>query len=146
MALQPRLPLLPPDAELLSPELALAREEGRVILLNGGGPVLSFAEDDMEGHRLAAAIVSQPAVNLASPKAVAKGLGISRTMVFDYRRRYAQGGPAALLTQRSGPKGPHKLEGERAERAQALLDQRKSNRAVARAVEVSEGAVRLALG
>ncbi len=145
MALQPRLSLLPPDAELLSPELALVRDEGRVILLNGGGPVLCFDEDDVEGRRLAAAIVCQPAVKLAAPKAVAEGLGISRSMVFDYRRRYLEGGPAGLLTQRSGPKGPHKLEGKRAERAQALLDDGESNRAVARAVEVSEGAVRLAL-
>ncbi len=145
MALQSRLPLLPPGAELLSSELAVARQEGRVILFNGGGPVLAFHEDDVEGRRLAAALVVQPDVNLASAEAVAEGLGISRSMVFDYRRRYAEGGPASLLTQRSGPKGPHKLEGERAERAQALLDEGKSNREVARAVGMSEGGIRLAL-
>jgi transposase len=145
MALQPRLALLPPGAELLSSELAVARQEGRVILFNGGGPVLAFDEEDVEGRRLAAALVVQPDVNLASAEAVAEGLGISRSMVFAYRRRYAEGGPASLLTQRSGPKGPHKLEGERAERAQALLDEGKSNREVARAVEMSEGGIRLAL-
>lgn len=145
MALQPRLALLPPGAELLSSELAVVRQEGRVILFNGGGPVLAFGEDDVEGRRLAAALVVQPEVNLASAEAVADGLGISRSMVFDYRRRYAEGGPASLLTQRSGPKGPHKLEGERAERAQALLDEGKSNREVARAVGMSEGGIRLAL-
>lgn len=145
MALQPRLSLLPPDYELLSPELGIARQDGQVILLNGGGPVLSFREDDKEARRLAAAVILQPGVKLASAKAVAEGLGMSRSMVFDYRRRYAEGGAAALLTRRSGPKGPHKLEGARVERAQMLLDQGESNRAVARAVGVSEGAVRVAL-
>jgi hypothetical protein len=39
MALQPRLALLPPGAELLSSELAVVRQDGRVILFfNGGVP------------------------------------------------------------------------------------------------------------
>jgi transposase len=145
MALQTRLPLLPAGAQLLSHELAVAREDGWVILHHAGGPIMSFREDDAEGRRLAAAVLSQPSVNLAPPKALAEGLGIHRTMVFSYRRRYAEGGVAALHTQKPGPRGPHKLQGEKRGEAQAMLDKGASNRAVARALGMSEGAVRLAL-
>lgn len=116
-----------------------------MILHHGGGPILSFREDDTEGRRLAAAMLSHPSVNLAPPKALAEGLGIHRTMVFAYRRRYAEGGVAALQTQKPGPRGPHKLQGEKRKRAQALLDGGASNRAVARALGMSEGAIRRAL-
>ena len=67
----------------------MVRQEGRVILLNSGGPVLAFHEDDVEGRRLAAVVVVQPDVSLASAGAVAEGLGISRSIVFDYRRRWS---------------------------------------------------------
>ncbi len=146
MALQTRLPLVPSGAQPLSPELAIAEKDGWSVLYHAGGPILSFREDDAAGRRLAAAILSHPSVNLASPKALAEGLGIHRTMVFACRRRYAEGGVAALQTQKSGPKGPHKLRGEKHKQAQALLNEGASNRAVARALGLSEGAIRRALG
>lgn len=40
-----------------------------MILLHGAGPVLAFDEDDVEGCCLAAALVVQPEVNLASAAA-----------------------------------------------------------------------------
>jgi transposase len=146
MALQTRLPLVPSGAQPISPELAIAVEDGWSVLYHAGGPILSFREDDGAGRRLAAAILSHPSVNLASADALAEGLGIHRTMVFACRRRYVEGGVAALQTQKSGPKGPHKLRGEKHKQAQALLDKGTSNRAVARALGLSEGAIRRALG
>ena len=146
MALQTRLPLVPSGARPISPELAIAVEDGWSVLYHAGGPILSFREDDGAGRRLAAAILSHPSVNLASADALAEGLGIHRTMVFACRRRYVEGGVAALQTQKSGPKGPHKLRGEKHKQAQALLDKGTSNRAVARALGLSEGAIRRALG
>ena len=146
MALQTRLPLVPSGAQPISPELAIIVEDGWSVLYHAGGPILSFREDDAAGRRLAAAVLSHPSVNLASPDALAEGLGIHRTMVFACRRRYAEGGVAALQTQKSGPKGPHKLRGEKHKQAQALLNEGASNRAVARALGLSEGAIRRALG
>jgi hypothetical protein len=145
MALQARLPVFPTEIAPISSELAVACQNGYVVLFNAGGPIFMFHEDDAEGRRLAVAMVTQPSMRLAAPKALAEALGIDRSMVFEYRDRYAEGGIAALRTRMSGPKGAHKLEGERLKRAQALLDQGASNRAIARAVEVSEGAIRHAL-
>ena len=145
MALQMQLSIFPPGVQAISPQLAVARENGCVLLCNGGGPIFSFREDDAEARRLAVAVVSHPSVKLASPMALAEALGIDRSMVFAYRRRYEMKGAAALRTRKTGPKGPHKLHGAKLKKAQAQLDQGASNRAAARAVEVSEGAIRQAL-
>lgn len=144
MALQARLATSTSKVQAISPELGVAREGGRVVLFNAGGPIFTYREDDVEARRLAVAMVSHPALGLASPKPLAEGLGIHRSTVFEYRQRYEEGGVEALRTRKPGPKGPHKLVGDRLERAQALLDEGQSNRAVARAVEVSEGAIRQA--
>jgi transposase len=143
LPLQTRLPLLPPEAQIISRELALANESGRVVLFNAAGPIFSFDEDDAESRRLAVAIVSQ--LNLATPKALAESLGIHRSMVSVYRKQYAESGASALRTQKSGPKAAHKLRGPKLSRAQELLDEGASNRAVARELGMSEGAVRLAM-
>jgi len=145
MALQMQLSILPPDAQTISPQLALAREDGCVVLLNAGGPICSFRENDAEARRLAVAVVSQPRVNLATPKALAEAMGIDRSMVFEYRKRYEEEGAAALMTGKTGPKGPHKLQGAKLKRAQTQLDKGASNRAAARAVEMTEGTIRQAL-
>jgi transposase len=145
VALQARLPVSPSELVRISAELAMARQDKRVVLFNAGGPIFTFHEDDAEARRLAVAMVSQPGMGLAPPKALAEALGIHRSMVFEYRDRFAEGGAAALRTQKAGPKAPHKLAGERLQRAQALLDKGASNSAIARAVEVSEGAIRHAL-
>jgi transposase len=143
MALQARLPVAPSQLDQVSPELAVARQDGQVVLFNAGGPIFMFQEADAEGRRVAVAVASQ--IGLAPPKALAEAMGIHRSMVFDYRDRYAEGGVAALRTQKSGPKGPHKLDGETLARAQALLAKGTSNRSIARLLVVSEGVIRQAL-
>jgi len=145
MALQARLSISPSEILKVSSELGMAREGERVVLFNAGGPIFTFHEGDVEARRLAVAVVSQPSMNLAPPKALAEAFGIDRSMVFEYRNRYEKGGAVALQTRKSGPKGAHKLDDEKLERAQALLEQGESNRAVARGVGVSEGAIRRAL-
>ena len=145
MTLQMQLSILPSNVQAISPQLALAREDGCVVLFNAAGPIYSFRENDAEARRLAVAVVTQPSVNLATPKALAAALGIDRSMVFDYRRRYEEEGAAALRTRKTGPRGPHKLHGAKLKKVQAQLDKGASNRAAARAVEVSEGTIRQAL-
>jgi transposase len=144
MALQARLPLIPPGARQIGPELALHVEGGRAIFFHAGGPIFVFDPGDAEGRRLAAAVLAGRGVALAPPRALARALGMSRSTLFEARKRYEEAGPAGLRSGKTGPKGPHKLTGSLLTRAQALVNRGSSNRGIAKELGVSEGAVRQA--
>jgi len=57
--LPPRLPLSPPSAEVLSPDLAVARDGKMVVLFNAGGAFYTCAADDRAGLRLAVSIAAR---------------------------------------------------------------------------------------
>ncbi len=145
MDLQLRMTLLPDDAELINPHLAVGRHDGRITFFNASGPIYTFREDDDEALRLAAALLTDPNLDLALPSEIARVLGRHRSRVFEYRKRYQQGGVGALEVKRRGPRGPHKFKGARIEQAQELLIEGKSNRAIAAQLGISEGAIRKAL-
>jgi transposase len=145
MPLQHRFPFLPPDAEILGPHAAVSRADGHFVVFNASGPIYRCREDDALGRRLAAALLTDPALNLAKPKEVGRVLGWHRSRVHDYRKRYQEQGVEGLEPQRTGPRGPHKLKDATLSEAQQLLHQGLSNRQVAAKVGVSEGAIRAAL-
>jgi len=145
MSLQHRFPFLPPDAEILGPHAALSCADGHLTVFNASGPIYRCREDDALGRRLAAALLTDPALDLAKPQKVGRVLGWHRSRIFDYRKRYQEQGVEGLEPQRTGPRGPHKLTGATLSEAQRLLHQGRSNRQVAEAVGVSEGAIRAAL-
>jgi len=145
MPLQHRFPFLPPDAEILGPHAALSCADGYLTVFNASGPIYRCREDDAMGRRLAAALLTDPALDLAKPQEVGRVLGFHRSRVFDYRKRYQEHGVEGLEPQRTGPRGPHKLKGTTLLAAQRLVNQGRSNRQVAEMVGVSEGAIRTAL-
>ncbi len=146
MTLQHRFTYLPPDAEILGPHAAIGHDEdGYWTVFNASGPILRFREDDTMGRRMAAAVLTDPALDLAQPQALARALGWHRSRIFEYRKRFQEHGVEGLEPQRTGPRGPHKLQGATRSEAQRLLDRGGSNRRVAKQVGVSEGAIRAAL-
>jgi len=146
MPLQHRFTYLPPDAEILSSHAAIGRDEdGYWTVFNASGPIFRFREDDVLGRRLAAALLTDPALDLAQPQATARVLGWHRSRVFEYRKRFQEQGVEGLEPRRTGPHGPHKLQGATLSEARRLLDQGWSNRRVAKQVGVSEGAIRTAV-
>ena len=106
--LLPRLPLLPPSAEVLSPDLAVARDGEMVVLFNAGGAFYTCAADDHAGLRLAASITAR--LRLAPVTALAQHFKVHRATVHRARRRIEEGGVDALQPGKRGPKGPHKLD------------------------------------
>ncbi len=145
MTLQHRIPLLPDDAEFISPHLALARHDQQLIFLNASGPIFTCHKDDEHARRFAAVMLSEPSLGLATTSEVAKALGRHRSRVHDYRQRYRDGGAEELEVKRRGPRGASKLKGEQLTRAQRHLDEGCSNRQVARALGLNEGTIRKAI-
>ena len=134
-----RLPLLPPSAEVLSPDLAVARDDKMVVLFNAGGAFYTCAADDQAGLRLAASITAR--LRLAPVTTLAQHFKVHRATVHRARRRIEEGGVDAVQPGKRGPKGPHKLTPEVLRKAQAALDGGASQRETARRVDVSHFAI-----
>lgn len=90
MTLQPRLPILPDNAEFVGPELAFVREGGRLTFFNASGPIFTCREDDRTGVLVVAAVLSDPRIGLATTKALAKALNMHRNTVSEHRAKFEQ--------------------------------------------------------
>jgi transposase-like protein len=143
MILAPRLPFLPPEAHTVSRNLAVLLDETRLVVFNASGQIYTCSRDDREGMRLAAAMFSS--LKLATPTALARALEMRPETVFRHRRRFTEGGVAAVRSKKRGPKGRSKLTDEVCARAQRRLDEGWSIRRVADEVGVVEGTLRHAL-
>jgi hypothetical protein len=145
MAVQARLPILPEQARVIGPELAVVIEDGLVSFFNGSGPIYTCREDDRTGVRLAIAMFSDPELGVARTSSLTEAMGVHRNRASEYRRRYQEDGVSGLLEEKRGPRSPHKLKGVVKARAQRLLNEGLSKRDVAKKVGVSEGTIRYAV-
>ncbi len=138
-----RLPLLPPDARVVSPDLAVLLDDDHLAVFNASGTIYTCDRDDQEGLRLAAAMFTQ--LGLVKPTALARALKMHPATVFHYRQLFLEGGVEALQVRKRGPKGPSKLLDKGCARAQRRLDQGWSIRRAAEEVGLAEGTLRHAL-
>ena len=145
MTLQHRMLFLPAAAQTVSPHLAVARHDGHITFFDASGPIFTCGEDDEGTRRFAAAILTDPALGLATPSQIAQVLGRHRSRVHEYRKRYRERGAEGLEVKRRGPRGPSKFKGIRVARAQTFLNAGKSNRKVAELVDVDEQTIRKAI-
>jgi len=140
-----QLPLnvIPADARIASPRLAIQFTADEMMAFSAGDPIYRCRRDDEQGMRLAGAMLSR--LGLANLTNLAKALGQSRETIYRNRRLYEEGGAAALLPRPRGPQGAHKVTGDMEVLAQRCLDNGGSIRRAASEVGVSEGALRLAI-
>jgi hypothetical protein len=143
MALRTRLPMLPANAEPLSQDLAVVREDSELVFWNASGPIYTCNQQDRLGLRVAAAMFSN--LNLASAESLAPAIGVHRSTVFRSRQKFQAEGSEGLEHRGTGPRGAHKLSGKVRRHAQCRLNAGLSIRATAKEVRVSEGAIRYAL-
>jgi hypothetical protein len=141
--LLPRLPLLPPAAEVVSSDLAIVRGDGKVVLFNAGGPIYECREDDRVGVRLGVAIAA--GLRLAPITTLARTFGVDRGTLHRDQVKLAAGGVEALQPKKSGPKGPFKLDAAALRIAQRALDSGASQRETGRKAGVSHFAIQYAI-
>lgn len=137
--LQSRFPLLPRDAIILSPGLAMQRSGGKVVLFNAAGPIYQCNEDDDVGVRLGMAVVA--GLGLAPITALAAAFGVHRATIHRSEAQLREGGVLSLEPKKRGPKGPHKLNDEVLRRAQLALDEGKTRSEVSELAGVSRFAI-----
>jgi hypothetical protein len=143
MTLRARLPLVPAEAQEVSPDLAILVDGEEVVFFNAAGPIYACARGDRAAVRLGALTVTR--LGLAGPGAVAEALGIHRTTLFRDARKLEAEGVEGLRERRRGPKGPHALTPQVQRDAQRLLDRGRSIRSTATSVGVSERGLRHAI-
>ena len=143
--LQHRMLFLPDEADMVSRHLAVARGDGNITFFNASGPIFTFREGDEVSLRLAAAVLSDPSLAIASPSQISMALGRHRGSVHVYRNKYQEGGVEALESKKKGPRGPSKMKGSTLKDAQKFLNEGTSNHKAAELVGVSEFAIRKCL-
>ena len=143
MTLQRTLGVLPADARVVGPRLAIVLTEDELIAFNGSDPIYRCGRDDAGAMRLAAVNLSN--LGLAPVRDLAAAIGISRQRLHVHRKRYAEEGAAAVVGAVRRAKTPHKLTEEVQVRAQRLLDEGWPVSRVAKEVGVSNRTVQLAI-
>ena len=143
MAIQSRLPLHPAEAIEINDTVSVLDDGKTVAYFAAGIPVFTHAREDLIGRRVAVAQII--ALNLGTPTELSVGLRVGRTTLYRQQQRFKSHGVEGLADEKHGPKGPHKHTEQLISQAQGLLDEGKSNRAVAEEVGVSEGTIRHAV-
>jgi transposase-like protein len=139
------LPLLPEEAVTLGPRLAVIETSKELVFVNASGPLMSCSRNDAAAKRYIGAVLMTQ--GLTKGEDLAPVLGVHRSTLFRNRKLYREGGLAAIGDGRGhgAPRRAHKLTEEVLPIAQACLDQGGSQSAAARAVGVSETAIRHAI-
>ena len=143
MAIQTRLPVVPPGAVEVNDTVCIVRDQERVGYFAAGVPLFSHATDDAVGQRVAAAQIL--GLGLAKQRELSAALGLNRTTLYRHQRRFEAHGIGGLVGEKLGPRGPHKLTGPVLESAQQMLEAGKAMRAVAASVGLDEGTIRHAV-
>ena len=87
--------------------LTLVESDGRRAVFLGAAAIHIFDADDKAGEAACIAVLSR--AGLASDKDIAKAFSCHRNTVVRLASRFANGGMAAVVPAKRGPKGPHKV-------------------------------------
>jgi len=135
MAIQTRLPLGHPDAREINEELSFLVHGSQATYLACGVPIFVHDNDDAAARRLAALQILE--LRLAKKAELSESFGMDRTTLYRQQIRFREGGVAAVIGEKRGPKGAHKLTEAALRRAQEMLDVGGSQQEAAREAGVS---------
>jgi len=140
--IQKFLPLLPEGAKPVNSNLAIFRSQGEIIFFNGYCPMLKCSDNDPYDMRLAQGVLCS--TNIVKPAQLAKALGVNRSTVCRNKAIYEKGGPMALMIDKTN-RSAYKLDRQKLQIAQSLLDKGVNQNKIAKQVGVTEGCIRYAL-
>ena len=142
VVIQNYFPLLPEGAKLINDHVAIYRHEGQIEFYTASGLIFSCSENNRFEFRLAQGILVKLAI--ATPAQLSKALKVNRTTIYRNLKKYEEGGPSALIIDKSN-RSAYKLKDNKTHRVQKLLNKGYSLRLAAKEVGVSEGCIRYAI-
>ena len=116
--IQNYFPLLPGGAKLINDHVAIYRHEGQIEFYTASGLIFSCPENDRFEFRLAQVILVNLAI--ATTAQLSKALGVNRTTVYRNLKKYEEGGPSALIIDKSN-RSAYKLKDNKSRRVQCYL-------------------------
>ena len=140
--LQRSIPLLPEGAKPVNTNIAIFCSQGEITFFNASCAIFKCSEDDRYGIRLAHGILC--ASNIVRPAQLARALGVIRSTVSRNKAIYEHSGAQALVNDKSN-RSAYKLDGEKIQTAQRLLEQGLALRKIGEAAGVTEGCIRYAI-
>jgi transposase-like protein len=142
--LRRNLPFNPEDAIIINDDLAVVFRDENIVFINGSGPINFCRKDDQKGLRIASAMFVS--MKLARAEELSPILGYHRSSIFRNQKIFkSQGVSGFERTNKTGPKGGHKLKEEVLSRAQELLNEGKSVNATAKEIGIWESTIRNAI-
>ena len=143
MAIQTRLPLKRTDALEINAELDFIEQGDQATYFACGVPLFIHDTSDVPARRLAAMQILE--LRLAKKNELSASFGIDRTTLYRQQLLFREGGVAAVLGKKRGPKGAHKLLDVCLSRAQDALDRGDSQEDAAREAGVSSKTIQRAI-
>jgi hypothetical protein len=120
------------------------RDEGEVrVIFANGIPLLHYGRADRAAECYA--MIHLVETGLASQQQIVGAFGCSRPTIFRARKKYDEGGMAALVPKRTGPKEGRKVNKAKARRIVALKNKGLTNGAIGLRLGLKEDTVRKAL-
>lgn len=138
--MQQILPLFPHDTKMVNYRVGFKQEDDLVHYLVNGLPLYCHGLDDKNGYRFVLATLVNN--KLCGIRELSEALGVNKKNIERYAKALREKGIGHFFS-RSETRGEcHKVTPEKMQKAQQLLDQKYSGSATAKAIGVSESAIR----
>lgn len=138
--MQMQLPLFPTSTKLINNTLGFRKQDDIVYYLHNGSPIFCHQENDLNNYRYILANLVEN--NLCNIKELSEALGVNRRNIERYVASLRQKGSSWFFERQEHRGESHKLNDEKLEKAQELIDDSFSVSDVARMFGVTEGALR----
>ncbi len=138
------LPLFPDDTTMITPVLGVRKKDDTVYYLLSGMPIYSHLESDLNKFRyITSNLILQ---GLCKNCDIARTFHVSDQSVKRYKKKLSEKGEEAFFREDLRKGRSHKLLPDVVKRIQEKLDKGQSNYSIAKEENISEGAIRYAIG
>jgi transposase len=138
--MQTQLPFFPSQTRLFNAVSGVIEKDGLVIYLHNGSPIFCHDIDDKQSYRLITANLVQN--KLCKPSEIARVFGVSARSIQINTKNLREKGIDWFLYRQETRGKCYKFNDAKFEEAQKLLNEDKSNKEIARRLEVSESSIR----
>lgn len=135
-----QLPVFPKQTKLFSSTWGVFQKDDFVYYLHNGSPVYIHQKDDLNTYRYVTATLIEN--NSCQASDLSKVFGVNARNFQRYAKRLRQGGADAFFNPVDNRGKCHKMTPDKLQEAQRYLDRGYSQLKTAKAIEVSESAIR----